>query len=171
MAIPNNKSALLQAITDEYERLFKLLNATGKLYAHQPLMEGHAQHTQMSLHNLVAYLQGWGQLVLKWNKLHEAGELLDLPDTGYKWNELGKLAQRFYADYADVDYDKLVERLTQTVAAIKALVESKTNSELYECAWYKQWSLGRMIQLNTSSPYKNAYSRIRKWKKVNGIDK
>jgi hypothetical protein len=46
------------------------------------------------------------------------------------------------------------------------LIESKTNEELYEIAWYDKWTFGKMIQLNTSSPFQNAKDRIRKWKKI-----
>ncbi|MFD0387572.1 ClbS/DfsB family four-helix bundle protein [Tistrella bauzanensis] len=29
--------------------------------------------------------------------------------------------------------------------------------------WYKTRTLGRMIQLNTASPYRNARGRLRRW--------
>ncbi|MNK06664.1 hypothetical protein D3C87_245630 [compost metagenome] len=38
-------------------------------------------------------------------------------------------------------------------------------NELYETTWYEKWTMGRMIQFNTASPYNNARGRIRKWKK------
>ncbi|WP_218665788.1 ClbS/DfsB family four-helix bundle protein, partial [Acinetobacter sp. Colony158] len=41
-----------------------------------------------------------------------------------------------------------------------------TNSELYEKSWYNQWTMGRMIQLNTASPYLNAKNRVSKWLKI-----
>ncbi|MCG8400066.1 MAG: ClbS/DfsB family four-helix bundle protein, partial [Firmicutes bacterium] len=44
-------------------------------------------------------------------------------------------------------------------------IEKKDNIQLYGTPWYEKWTMGRMIQLNTSSPYKNARNRIRKWKK------
>ena len=49
----------------------------------------------MSIHNLVSYLVGWSSLVLKWNRKSEDKEPIDFPETGYKWNELGRLAQKF----------------------------------------------------------------------------
>lgn len=49
--------------------------------------------------NLVAYLVGWNELVLKWLERDAAGLPIDFPETGYKWNELGRLAGRFYQDY------------------------------------------------------------------------
>jgi hypothetical protein len=45
------------------------------------------------------------------------------------------------------------------------LLEQKTNIQLYGVTWYEKWTLGRMIQFNTASPYQNAVGRIRKWKK------
>ncbi|SDK40013.1 Protein of unknown function [Pedobacter sp. ok626] len=45
----------------------------------------------MSINNLLAYLIGWGELVLKWNRKKDNNEPVDFPDTGYQWNELGKL--------------------------------------------------------------------------------
>lgn len=48
-------------------------------------------------------------------------------------------------------------------------IEQKSNSELYEVAWYEKWTLGRMIQFNTASPYTNARGRIRKWKKERNL--
>ena len=96
-------------------------------------------------------------------------EVVDFPETGYKWNELGKLAQKFYEDYKDEDFNSLTEKLNKTIQQILQLIESKSNQELYEVSWYEKWTLGRMIQFNTSSPYINARGRIRKWKKEKGI--
>jgi hypothetical protein len=33
---------------------------------------------------------------------------------------------------------------------------------LYGRGWYETWTMGRMIQFNTSSPYANARGRLRK---------
>ncbi|MCF9684883.1 ClbS/DfsB family four-helix bundle protein, partial [Vibrio parahaemolyticus] len=35
--------------------------------------------------------------------------------------------------------------------------------ELYGVAWYEQWTLGRMIQFNTSSPMKNMRTKVRRF--------
>lgn len=60
-------------------------------------------------------------------------------------------------------------KLDKTVKQILELIDSKTNKDLYETAWYEKWTLGRMIQFNTASPYTNARGRIRKWKKQNDL--
>ena len=44
-------------------------------------MEGHSNNTLMSINDLVAYLVGWGQLVLKWIDKKSKGLALDFPET------------------------------------------------------------------------------------------
>jgi hypothetical protein len=129
-------------------------------------LDAHSKNKLMSINDLVAYLIGWGQLVLKWNNKKNKGLDVDFPETGFKWNELGLLAQKFYKDYEKDDFNTLKMKLEKTTNEILDIVENKTNTELYEIAWYDKWTLGKMIQLNTSSPFKNAKDRIRKWKKI-----
>lgn len=165
MAVPTNKSELQKAIQTNYDKLKKELVVIPESKTNLKTLEGHAKGTQMSIHNLTAYLVGWGELVLKWNTKKDQNESVDFPETGYKWNELGKLAQKFYQDYQDLDYKTLLVKLDETVDEILKLIANKSNEELYEKSWYEKWTLGRMIQFNTSSPYTNARGRIRKWQK------
>ena len=166
MAIPKDKDELVKAIVDNYKKLkIELANIPIDLTEKKEL-DGHSKNNLMSINNLVAYLVGWGQLVLKWNDKKSKGLEVDFPETGFKWNELGQLAQKFYVDYEKDDFKTINVKLDKTINEILKLIESKTNKELYETAWYDKWTLGRMIQLNTSSPFKNAKDRIRKWKKL-----
>lgn len=171
MAVPKNKNELLEAIRTNYTKLEKdLIDIPIELTVEKEL-DGHAKGTKMSICNLVAYLIGWGELVLKWNMQIEKGEVVDFPEVGYKWTELGLLAQKFYSDYSNESYEQLLEKLDKTVRLLIKLVEKNTNDVLYKTIWYKVYPMGRMIQLNTSSPYKNARIRVRKWKKERGVNK
>jgi hypothetical protein len=170
MAIPKDKDELLKAIVDNYKKLKTELATIPIDLTEKKELEGHSKNTLMSINNLVAYLIGWGQLVLKWNDRKSKGLEVDFPETGFKWNELGLLAQKFYKDYEKEDFKTLNEKLNKTTSEILKLIESKTNGELYEMVWYEKWTFGRMIQLNTSSPFKNAKDRIRKWKKANQLN-
>ncbi len=166
MAIPKDKNELLAAIHDNYNKLAAELSSIPVHLTTIKELEGHSKNTLMSINDLVAYLVGWGQLVLKWNDKKSKGLAVDFPETGYKWNELGQLAQKFYKDYETETFNALCTKLDQTTKKIIKLIESKTNTELYETPWYDKYPLGKMIQFNTSSPFKNAKDRIRKWKKV-----
>ncbi len=165
MPIPRNKKELIEEIIEHYHRLINELNSIPPERRLEKSMEGHAKNSLMSPQELIAYLIGWGQLVLKWNRLKTSGIEPDFPDTGYKWNELGKLAQHFYTEHGNSDFESLLNKLEITTNEIIQIIELQTNEELYDKPWYGKWTLGRMIQLNTSSPFKNARLRIRKWKK------
>lgn len=128
MGVPANKSELEKAIKQNYQSLLKELTSITAQEAISMQLEGHAKDTLMNVHDLVAYLVGWGALVLKWNRLKDNGEQVDFPETGYKWNELGKLAQKFYADYAEDDYLHLLKKLDETVTDILSLIANKTYS-------------------------------------------
>ncbi|WP_312943627.1 ClbS/DfsB family four-helix bundle protein [Agrobacterium sp.] len=165
MAVPQTKVELLNAMESGFVKLLTELASIPETLATTTDMEGHAKGTTMSVKDLVAYLTGWGELVLKWNRLRTAGEEPDFPETGYKWNELGKLAAKFYRDYDSLSYVQLLLRFETTHQELMSLVHSLDDEALYGRPWYGKWSLGRMIQFNTASPYANARSLLRKWKK------
>jgi hypothetical protein len=164
MPIPISKEELIKEINESFEKLQKELVTIPIALSEKREIEGHSKNSLISLHNLLAYLIGWGQLVLSWHD-HKTKEIdCEFPEKGFKWNELGVLAQKFYTDFENDDYHVLQLKLTNTVNELLRLIESKSNNELYETPWYKSYTLGRMIQLNTSSPYKNARLKIRKWR-------
>lgn len=169
MAVPVNKEELILAINTNYKKLKKELENIPIGLTTLKDLEGHSKGTLMSINNLLSYLLGWQELVLKWNIKKQNKEDVDFPETGYKWNQLGKLAQKFYEDYKNDDFNTLLFKLDKRVEEILKLIENKSNKELYEVSWYEKWTLGRMIQFNTSSPYTNAKTRIRKWKKEHNI--
>ena len=165
MAVPQNKEELLSAIRTTYQKLKEEIENISENQAQTPELEGHAKGTKMTVVNLLSYLCGWAELVLKWQERKELDLPVDFPETGYKWNELGKLAQKFYKDYEGDNLETISGKLEQVVQRILSVVEGKSNESLYGLAWYDKWTMGRMIQFNTSSPYTNARGRIRKWKK------
>lgn len=167
MSVPKNKNELILAIENSYSKLKTDLSDIPSELTNIKELDGHAKGTEMSISDLVAYLIGWSELVLKWNRKKDNGQNVEFPETGFKWNELGKLAQKFYSDYENIDYKTLLTKLDKNVGKILDLIKADDNAGLYEKPWYEKWTKGKMIQLNTSSPYKNARSRVRKWKKQN----
>ena len=107
MAIPSTQAELLLAIDESYAKLVRELDAIPIERVDERVLEGHAKSSVMSVRDLVAYLTGWGELVLKWHAGRQAGAAVDFPETGFKWNELGRLAQKFYGDYDGLSYDAL----------------------------------------------------------------
>lgn len=165
MAVPASKAKLLAAIDLTFDRLMGDLARIPLERADEPTLQGHAAGTLMSPADLVAYLIGWNTLVLKWLDRDDRGGPVDFPETGFKWNQLGLLAGKFYADYAALDWPQRLERLTAAKTRLVETISARSDAELYGVAWYDKWTKGRMIQFNTASPYANARGRIRKWLK------
>lgn len=169
MGVPQTKSELLLAIDKNYNKLSGYLELIPPDLASDKSMEGHAKDTVMSVCNLVSYLLGWNKLVIKWISFDEEGQPIDFPETGYKWNQLGLLAQKFYRDYSDLDLLSLRNQLQSAKNEIVESINKRSDDDLYGKAWYGKWTMGRMISFNTSSPYSNACGRLRKWAKENSL--
>lgn len=168
MAIPVDKDTLIDAIETTFAKLMTDLSRVPQGRARERTMEGHAAGTMMSPADLVAYLVGWNELILKWLDRDDRGEAVDFPETGHGWNQLGALAGKFYDDYRALSYPELLGRLQTAKARLVATIAARQNAELYGAPWYGKWTKGRMIQLNTASPYTNARGRIRRWLRTSG---
>lgn len=169
MGVPRSKSELLLEIDKNYNKLSGYLRFIPPEAASDESMPGHAKDTVMSVCNLVAYLLGWNKLVIKWITYDEEGKPVDFPETGYKWNQLGLLAQKFYRDYSDLDLCSLRNQLQDAKNEIVESINKRTDDDLYGKTWNGKWTMGRMISFNTSSPYSNACGRLRKWAKEKNL--
>lgn len=169
MGVSRSKSELLQEIDKNYNKLSGYLGLIPPEAASDESMPGHAKDTVMSVCNLVAYLLGWNKLVIKWITYDEEGKPVDFPETGYKWNQLGLLAQKFYRDYSDLDLRSLRNQLQDAKNEIVESINKRTDDDLYGKTWYGKWTMGRMISFNTSLPSSNASGRLRKWAKENNF--
>lgn len=169
MSVPQTQAQLLAAIEKNFAKLADYLAHIPEDKTYEKTLAGHAQGTMMSVRDLVCYLLGWNELVLKWITLDETRQPIDFPETGFKWNQLGLLAQKFYADYPSLNYPALLTALHQAKQQIAACIEARDDNTLYGQPWYGKWTLGRMISFNTSSPYANACGRLRKWAKEQNV--
>jgi hypothetical protein len=175
-SISTNRDELISAIELTYQKVRKELNTIPPELTDEVSMEGQIKNTLMSAKNLLSYLVGWGELILKWDRVYTTeNRIPDLPETGFTMNDWGGLAQKFYKDYESDTYESLLKQFEDVVEKILSMLKEKDNSEVYGVDWYvtksssKGYTFGRMVQLNTSSPYKNAYRRIRRWKKEKNI--
>ena len=167
--VPKNKTELQKAITVAFDKILVDYSTIPIEFSREIGVVGNIKGTEISVSDTLAYLIGWGKLVLKWYILKSNHQAVDFPETGYKWNELGKLAQCFHLQYHDWPYVKLIDEFTLTIGNILVLIESLDNQKLYGEDWFEKYTLGKMIQFNTSSPMMNMRSKVRKFKKLNGI--
>ena len=162
-SIPKNKDELELAINSIFAKLMADYRSIPESNVRISGVEGNVKGTLISVSDTLAYLIGWGKLVLKWHRLKSQNQRVDFPETGYKWNQLGLLAESFHEEYCEWQYDDLLIEFETTVNEILLLISSLSDHELYGVAWYEQWTLGRMIQFNTSSPMKNMRTKVRRF--------
>ena len=168
-SVPKNKAELQKSITLAFDNILADYSSIPAEFSRKIGVTGNVKGTETSVCDTIAYLIGWGKLVLKWYDLKSKNQAVDFPETGYKWSELGQLAQYFHAQYAEWPYEKLLEEFAVTTMNILALIASLNNNTLYGETWFKKYTLGKMIQFNTSSPMANMRAKVRKFKKINDI--
>lgn len=162
-SVPKDKQQLLDAINTIFPKLMADYRAVPVELARECAIEGNVKDTKISVSDTVAYLVGWGKLVLKWHQFKSKNLDVDFPDTGFKWNQLGLLAQHFQHHYCDWSYIALLNELEKTINQLNDLINSLSNDELYGALWYEKYTFGRMIQFNTSSPMKNVRTKVRRF--------
>lgn len=168
-SIPKNKAELYSAIEQGFKKILVDYQKVPDDMARIEAIEGNVKGSKISVNDTLAYLIGWGELVLKWHRKRKAGEHVDFPETGYKWNELGRLAQSFHQQYQTWTKAELIAQFVATTERLLKLVASLDNQVLYGETWYEKYTLGKMIQFNTSSPLKNMRTKVRKFNKQHEV--
>ncbi len=167
--IATNQTDLYHAIKQSFAKLYTDYQLVPHDLARQCGVEGNIKNTQISVCDTLAYLIGWGKLVLKWYHARRQGLSVDMPETGFKWNQLGMLALHFYHQYQTWSYQELLDEYADVIKQILQLVRSLSDDELYGDDWYQKWTLGRMIQFNTSSPLRSTRTKVRRYMRSQGL--
>jgi len=159
--IATNQSELYHAIHDNFAKLLADYQRIPAEMSRDCGIEGHIKNTHISASDTLAYLIGWGRLVLRWHHYRSQGLYVDMPEVGFKWDQLGMLALHFYHQYQTWQYQDLLAELEATTAQILHLVDSLDEEALYGVNWYNKWTLGRVIQFNTASPMRSTQTKVR----------
>lgn len=156
--------------TSRAELRDKLRTAHTKLDAELEALEGRAE--TKTARALVAYQIGWGKLLLGWEAAERTGKVPAMPAKGFKWNQLGALAESFHRAYADRTLEQLRKELARTVKKIDAWIGALDEAELFEFEQRRwagvKWPLVKWIQVNTIAPYTSATAKLRKLEKARG---
>lgn len=121
---------------------------------------------------MLALCIGWMDLVLAWEDEEQKGVQKTSLVTEWKWNDLDWLYQSFYDKYNNYFLKDLIDDFDQKVDSIIQLVNNLSDIELFETGkrnWAKtndkEFSVCRLIHLNTIANFKNFKGKVRKWKK------
>jgi hypothetical protein len=164
MPLPENKTQLLKKLNDSYMKLDAEFEGLSRAASRKREIE-----RDISACDILAYQIGWGQLLLGWEKSERNGDVPDMPSKGYKWNELGKLAESFYKSRKHAALDELRTEFRRTFGEIVSMIEKLPANDLFKPKQRKwtgeKWSMVKWIQINTIAPYSSARTKLRRWKK------
>jgi hypothetical protein len=166
MPLPTNKNQLLSNLQAAYSKLVEEATAVPSELERKPELEG-----GISPCYVIAYQIGWGRLLLSWDELETHGKAVEMPAPGFKWNQLGLLANSFYQEQHEQTLKQLLAQFEALEERMRLFIESNSEDTLFGIGkrqWAGQkWSLAKWIQVNTVAPYGSARAKLRKWKKSN----
>ena len=149
----NNKSELIEAIKSNANLFIK------EYYdIEETSMKKIDEEIEYSPFQMLAFCIGWMDLVLAWEDEEQKGIQETSLATEWKWNDLGWLYQSFYDKYNNYSLNELVNNLSDE----ELFEEGKRN---WAKTNGKEFSVCRLIHLNTIANFKNFRGKIRKWKK------
>lgn len=122
----------------------------------------------------LAYQLGWMSLIQQWEKEEQKGNTPEMPAPGIKWNKLGTLHQRFYAEYRSHSIQEMKVLFSKKVAEVCVWLDSFEDSALFQPGGRKwaqsassNWPVWKWVHTNTVAPFTTFRSKIRKWKRLN----
>lgn len=126
---------------------------------------------------MIAYQLGWMGLIRGWDNDELSGKEVITPAPGYKWNQMGKIYESFYAKYNTQTLSELKQMFNETVSDLLLWLEDFSDEELFVSGGRKwaqstpsNWPVWKWVHINTAAPFKSFRSKIRKWKKLH-LDK
>ena len=164
-----NKQELIDAINKSYD----LFTAEFKDIKNEDIHK-RAAAVDKTPAELIAYQIGWLNHIMQYEKDELAGLNVVTPAPGLKWNEIGKLVQRFYDKYNKHVLKTLLATFDVTKQEFVAWIQTLDHKTLFELdqrkwAYIKAgWPVWKWLHINSVAPFTNFRTQIKKWKKAMG---
>ena len=159
MTAARNRADLIAVSNAEYARLRKLIDPIPEAAALPRDAEG------WSIRDIIAHRTHWLGLFFSWTAGGEAGEDVQTPAPGYKWNQLTAYNEAVRAASAGSDWAQVQSDMEAAHLRLMACIEASSDERLYTChlyPWMNDWPLGRWAEAAGASHYRSAAKAIRK---------
>lgn len=121
----------------------------------------------------LAYQLGWMSLIQTWEAEEAAGNPVELPAPGIKWNQMGPLHDRFYAAYEGQSLTELSATFRREADALCAWIGTLSDEMLFQPGGRKwaqstpaNWPVWKWVHINTVAPFQSFRTKVRRWKKL-----
>ncbi len=161
MPIAKTKKELLEAIETEYRLLKKCIEG---LSAEERELPGVCH--EWSAKDVMAHLVEWKKMFLGWYEEGLQGKNPCTPAEDLKWTQTPALNDRIYRKWKNEKYEVILAEFDSAYARMLELTRSISQEKLFKkqlYPWLRVWPLSRWIAAQTSSHYRWARTRIRRW--------
>ncbi|WP_343045271.1 ClbS/DfsB family four-helix bundle protein [Parasphingopyxis algicola] len=114
--------------------------------------------------DIVAHRAHWIGLFLTWHEGGKAGETVETPAPGYKWNQLKPYNAMVRDMYRDLDWAEARARPDEQQQKLRDCIAAQDDAELYTqhlYPWLNDWTLGRWAEASGTSAFRSANKYIR----------
>ena len=125
--------------------------------------------TYADLIDLVAHLDEWHRMFLRWHRDGLAGRTPAMPAEGYKWNELRELNRVVREKHKSASWKRVLAAFEDSYAEVVSLAEGLSEKQLLASghfAWTKKYTLTTYLGANTASHYRFAIKTLKKWQRA-----
>ncbi len=162
MARPTTKTNLLEAATEEFVKLWQLIDSMSE---HEQNATFLFEDRDKNLRDILIHLYEWHQLLLNWAHANRCGESRPFLPEPYNWKTYPQMNIGFWEKHQNTSYAASKEMLQQSHNEVIQLISSFSNDELFEkkhFSWTGTTSFGSYCVSATSSHYDWAIQKIKK---------
>lgn len=158
---PTSRTELLTAAEREFTRLWDAVEAVPPSDREAP-----GVCDDWSVKDILAHLDAWHRLWLRWERAGVRGEPTAMPAEGFTWSQTPALNEQLRADTAGEPWDSVCDQLRDSRARIVAVLSGYADEDLFakkRYRWTGSTSVGSYAVSATSSHYAWASGLIRRW--------
>jgi hypothetical protein len=166
MPRPSNKNDLLTAAEATYSQLLESLSTFSR---DQLSNEFPFPHRDRCIRDVLAHLHEWHLLFLDWYSAGTDERIALMPAAGYTWKETPKLNAVLRDKNQRTSLKQVRSKLQETHNKLLHLINTHTNTELFEkgqYSWTGSTTLGSYLTSATSAHYNWAIKLLRKYKRL-----
>lgn len=125
----------------------------------------HAADDTATIKGVIAHRTHWIGLFFDWYRGGVAGETVETPAPGVKWNQLKAYNAPIYENANPRPWSELRAEFDAAVARLRAFIADNDDDLLYVPGlydWMNKWTLGRWAEAAGPSHFRSANAHIRK---------
>lgn len=173
MGRPTSKTDLINAATEEYQKLNDFIASMSETECNTPFQfdetkkEAHWKRDK-NLRDILIHLYEWHQLLLQWVASNQKGEERPFLPEPYNWRTYGAMNILLWEKHQKTSLEKAQKQLEQSHQEVMQLAETFSNEELFTKGvfpWTGNNALGSYFVSTLSSHYQWAIKKLKAHRK------